>query len=249
MSSDGNEGCDDRLSSAECAVHLVRRAHGGDAMSTIITDAAKAAKIGTDRGLQEVLDLLVTQEQLSVTFLSAAIERAGGTPSAAFLPVLRNAVTTEFHHVEALRNVGGQPLTTKYWLPDAAFDEGGVGLFATAEIVESVEISLYLIGVSAFARAHDEQGARLCAEAMGTEAVHRALVRFAQGQLGRDVGVPNDVGFESFDWPTVATARSALEGLGIGYGAQGTGAGRFYEYPGDPVARGIGTPVANILPG
>jgi hypothetical protein len=38
------------------------------------------------------------------------------------------------------------------------------------------------------------------AEAMGTEAVHRALVRFAQGQLGKDVGVPNDVGFENFDW-------------------------------------------------
>jgi hypothetical protein len=128
-------------------------------MSSIIGDAAKAAHIGTDRGLQEVLDFLVTQEQLSVTFLSAAIERAGGTPSAAFLPVLRNAVTTEFHHLEALQKVGGQPLTAKYWLPDAAFDKGGVGLFSTAEIVESVEISLYLIGVSAYARAQDEQGA------------------------------------------------------------------------------------------
>ena len=217
-------------------------------MSSIITEAAKAAHVGTDRGLQEVLDFLVTQEQLSVTFLSAAIERAGDTPSAAFLPVLRNAVTAEFHHVEALRKVGGQPLTTKYWLPDAAFDDGGVGLFSTAEIVESVEISLYLIGVSAYARAQDEQGARLCAEAMGTEAVHRALVRFAQGQLGRDVGVPNDVGFENFDWPTVAIVRDALEGLGIGYGRQGSGEGRFYEYPGDPIARGIGTPVTHTVP-
>jgi hypothetical protein len=217
-------------------------------MSTIITDAAKAAHIGTDRGLQEVLDFLVTQEQLSVTFLSAAIEHAGGTPSAAFLPVLRNAVTTEFHHLEALQRAGGQPLTTKYWLPDAAFDRGGAGLFATAEIVESVEISLYLIGVSVYARAQDQQGARLCAEAMGTEAVHRALVRFAQGQLGRDVGVPNDVGFEGFTWPTVIEARDALEGLGIGYGRQGSGAGRFYEYPGDPIARGIGTPVTNSSP-
>ena len=42
-------------------------------------------------------------------------------------------------------------------------------------------------------RAQEEQVARLCAEALGTEAVHRALVRFAQGQLGKDVGVPNDV--------------------------------------------------------
>ena len=42
--------------------------------------------------------------------------------------------------------------------------------------------------------------ARLCAEAMGTEAVHRALVRHAQNELGKFVGVPNDVGFENFDW-------------------------------------------------
>ena len=217
-------------------------------MTSIITEAAKAARTGTDRGLQEALDFLVTQEQLSTTFLTAAIERAEGTPSAAFLPVLRNAVTAEFHHVEALEKAGGQPLTAKYWLPDAAFDNGGVGLFATAEIVESVEISLYLIGVSAYARAQDERGARLCAEAMGTEAVHRALVRFAQGQLGKDVGVPNDVGFENFGWPAVAEAREALEGLGIGYGKQGRGAGRFYEYPGDPVVRGVGAPVGHTLP-
>lgn len=219
-------------------------------MSTsIITEAAHAAHRGTDRGLQEVLDFLVTEEQLGVTFVTAAIERAAGTPSEAFAPVLRNAVTTEFHHVEALTAAGGRPLTTSYWFPDAAFDNGGVGLFSTLEVVETVEISLYLIGVSAYARAGEELGARLCAEAMGTEAVHRALVRFAQGQLGRDVGVPNDVGFENFDWPTVARVRDALEGLGIGYGARGSGgSGRFYEYPGDPIARGVGTPVSHALP-
>lgn len=217
-------------------------------MSSIITGAASAALAGTDRGLQEVLDFLVTQEQLSTTFLTAAIERADGTPSAAFLPVLRNAVTTEFHHVEAIRSVGGEPLTSKFWLPDAAFDNGGVGVFAAAEVVESVEISLYLIGVSAYTRVQSEEGARLCAEALGTEAVHRALVRFAQGQLGKDVGVPNDVGFENFDWRTVAAARDALETLGIGYGTKGSGAGRYYEYPGDPVARGVGTPVTRRDP-
>ena len=102
-------------------------------MTSIITEAAKAARTGTDRGLREALDFLITQEQLSTTFLTAAIERAEGTPSAAFLPVLRNAVTAEFHHVEALEKAGGQPLTAKYWLPDAAFDNGGVGLFSTAD--------------------------------------------------------------------------------------------------------------------
>jgi hypothetical protein len=217
-------------------------------MSSIITEAANAARTGTERGLQEVLDFLATQELLSTTFLTAAIERAEGTPSAAFLPVLRNTVTTEFHHVEALRKAGGQPFTSRFWLPDAAFDNGGVGLFSAAEVVESVEISLYLIGVTAYTREQEEEGARMCAEALGTEAVHRALVRFAQGQLGKDVGVPNDVGFENFDWQTVASAREALEGLGIGYGGQGRGVGRYYEYPGDPIARGVGTPVTRVDP-
>ena len=64
-------------------------------MSSIITEAAKAAHTGTEQGVQEVLDFLATQELLSTTFLTAAIERAEGTPSAAFLPVLRNTVTTE----------------------------------------------------------------------------------------------------------------------------------------------------------
>jgi hypothetical protein len=216
--------------------------------AALLDQAAGAAAAGDRDGRREILDFLVTEEQLGVTFVSAAIENAPGTPSEAFLPVLRNAVTTEYHHVEALKDAGGKALTTKYWFPDAAFDAGGVGLFSTLEVVETIEISLYLIGVSAFARGGEAFGARLCAEAMGTEAVHRALVRFAQGQLGKDVGVPNDVGFENFDWPSVGQARQALEQLGIGYGQESSQPGRFYEYPGDPLASGVGTPVSHTNP-
>ena len=215
---------------------------------SIIDATAHAAQIGDGDSLQDILDFLVTEEALGVTFVTAAIEHAPGTPSEAFLPVLRNAVTQEFHHVEALKAAGGTQLTTRYWFPDAAFDGGGVGLFSTLEIVETVEISLYLLGVSAYARAGEDFGARLCAEAMGTEAVHRALVRHAQNELGRPAGVPNDVGFENFDWQSVKAVRDELEKLGIGYGVEGTGPGRFYEYPGDPIARGVGTPVSHTNP-
>lgn len=215
---------------------------------SILTDTAKAASLGDKQGLKDVLDFLVTEEALGVTFVTAAIENAPDTPSAAFLPVLKNAVTQEYHHVQALTEAGGEHLTMKYWFPDAAFDGGNVGLFSTLEVVETVEISLYLLGVSAYARAGEEFGARLCAEAMGTEAVHRALVRFAQGELGRDVGVPNDVGFENFDWQSLTAVRDELEKLGIGYGVQTSQPGRFYEYPGDPIARGVGTPVTHTVP-
>ncbi|HET7048529.1 MAG TPA: hypothetical protein VFI54_09710 [Solirubrobacteraceae bacterium] len=127
----------------------------------------------------------------------------------------------------------------------------GRSLAATRERrapIETIEISPYLIGVSAYARLGEDFGARLCAEAMGTEAVHRALVRFAQGELGNQIGPPNDVGFENFDYPTVSAVRQALETLGIGYGVQTSQPGRFYEYPGDPIANGIGTPVNHTQP-
>jgi hypothetical protein len=216
---------------------------------SIIDATAKAATQGDTDGLRDVLDFLVTEEQLGVTFVSAAIENAPGTPSEAFVPVLRNAVTTEYLHVEALKDAGGQPLTTSYWFPDAAFGAGGIGLFETLEVVEAIEISLYLIGVSTFAQRGEDFGARLCAEAMGTEAVHRALVRFAQGELGnKQIGPPNDVGFENYDWPTVTGVRGALEALGIGYGTQTSQPGRFYEYHGDPLATGVGTPVTHTKP-
>jgi hypothetical protein len=221
---------------------------------TMTTDqlvaAAARREDATDKeSRSEVLDFLVTEEQLGVTFVSAAIKNARSTPSEAFVPVLRNAVTTEYLHVEALKKAGGRPLTTSYWFPDAAFGNGGIGLFETLEVVETIEISLYLIGVSSFASSGEAFGARLCAEAMGTEAVHRALVRFAQGELGKkDIGPPNDVGFENFDWPTVASVREALEGLGIGYGVETSMPGRFYEYPGDPLVTNVGTPVTHTEP-
>ena len=215
-----------------------------------ITDQAPARQeTASDVGnVQDLLDFLVTEEQLGVTLVSAAIQNAPGTPSEGFLPVLKNGVTQEYHHVEALEEAGGNALTTSYWLPDTAFDGGGIGLFETLEAIETIEISLYLIGVSAFARDGDDFGARLCAEAMGTEAVHRALVRFAQGEIGGEAIVPNDVGFENFDWPTVGAVREALEALGIGYGVETSQPGRFYDYPGDPLANGLGTPVTHTQP-
>ena len=59
--------------------------------------------------LRSFLDFTVTQEQFGVTAVTAAIQKAPGTPSAQFLPVLRAAVTTEFWHVQALKAIGARP--------------------------------------------------------------------------------------------------------------------------------------------
>jgi hypothetical protein len=93
--------------------------------SAIISEANSAESLGDTETIGEVLDFLVTEEQLGVTLVSAAIKNAPGTASEAFLPVLCNGVTTEYTHVEALKQAGGKPLTTRYWFPDAALDNGG----------------------------------------------------------------------------------------------------------------------------
>jgi hypothetical protein len=38
------------------------------------------------------------------------------------------------------------------------------------------------------------------------------------------------------------------EQLGIGYGVQTNHPGRYYEYPGDPLANEVGTPVSHTQP-
>jgi hypothetical protein len=190
---------------------------------------------------ERVLDFIITQEQFGVTVVSEAIRRAPGTPSEQFLPVLRAAVATEFDHMRALQAVGAKPLTSTFWVPDGAFGAGGAGLFAAIEAVETIELSMYLVGVTEMTRRRDAFKARLCAEAMATESEHRVLARYAQALLGAPIGVPNNISFAPFNQHSIHDVKAALEALGIGYGVQGAMPGAFYDFPGDPVANGTGT--------
>jgi len=209
------------------------------------TGTAGAAVTGESLG--RFLNFTVTQEQFGVTAVTAAIRKAPGTPSAQFLPVLRAAVTTEFTHVQALKAIGARPLTNRFWIPDAVFD-GGVGLFTSLAVVEAIEVSLYLAGVTAFSIRSNAFGARLCAEALGTEAEHRVLARFAASVLGAPTSPPNNVGFEPFPYKNSTQVMKVLMSLGIGYGQPSSATGAFYEYPGDPVANGDGVPVESPNP-
>ena len=215
-------------------------------VATLATPGAAGAT-GMESSLRRFLDFTVTQEKFGVTVVTNAILRAPGTPSEEFLPVLRAVVTTEFTHVQALEAIGARPLTSRFWIPNAVFD-GGVGLFTSLAVVEAIEVSMYLVGVSLFTVRSDAFGARLCAEALGTEAEHRVLARFAASQLGAPTAPPNNVGFEPFPYRSTAAVIEALTALGIGYGRPGSAPGAFYEYPGDPLANGVGVPVESTTP-
>jgi hypothetical protein len=47
---------------------------------------------------------------------------------------------------------------------------------------------------------------------------------------------------------TTGQVQKALTALGIGYGKPSSVPGTFYEYPGDPLANGVGVPVDSPNP-
>ena len=230
---------------------LSRRRFLGQAGGLLAAGAAMSLPSGAlaaaDSSRGSITSVLATFEAFGVTLLSEAVKRAPGTPSAAFAPVLQAANTAEFEHLQALGRIGGKPLTTKFWIPDEAFAAGGAGLFAAIAAQEVIEISAYLVGVTTFTRRGDAFKARLCAEALGTEAEHRVLAKMAFGQLTGSKAAPNDRGFEAFEFHTGQAALNASSSkLGIGFGTQGKTPGQFYDFPGDPGKTGLGS--ANILP-
>ncbi|HEY8582357.1 MAG TPA: hypothetical protein VIL49_05395, partial [Capillimicrobium sp.] len=125
---------------------------------------------------------------------------------------------------------------------------GGPGLFKSVEILENIEISMYLAAITANARSQNAKAARVLAEAMGTEAEHRALARFAQNALGAPVGVPDDRSFQLYGVKRADRAQAALEKVGVGFGVEGAQPGAFYEFPGDPVKAGVGAAISSRVP-
>jgi hypothetical protein len=214
--------------------------------------AGAALSFPSVAGAQErtdVADVLATFETFGVTILTEAVRRAPGTPSAQFAGVVQAANTTEFVHLQALNAVGAKALTQRFWIPNAVFD-GGPELFGAIAAQEEIEISAYLVGVTKATQRRNAKEARLYAEALGTEAEHRVLARFARatllGTATRDI--PNNRGFEAFDHKSALAALNASTRNGIGYGEQTPAAGAFYEFPGDPRTNGTGINVYTTAP-
>ncbi len=224
---------------------------GGGALLAAGASPALASTGGTDhqQSGESILTVLASFEVFGVTFLTQAVKRAPGTPSEQFATILKAANSSEYDHLLALQKLGATPLSTRIWVPDKLFGGGGIGLFQSIEKDEDIEISAYLVGVTTFAHAGDVYGARLCAEALGTESVHRALARSAQGMLAHKPDVPpNNRGFESFPYRSATKALHTLESVGVGFGTKGATPGAFYDFPGDPLHTGTGVHLTSNTP-
>lgn len=170
----------------------------------------------------------VTTEALTVTLLTEVLRRANlNSVPAADLAVFEGAYAAEVDHFRFTRRYWN-PTTTQFWIPDGFFGGSGNTLDLTAlgmALVagETLFVDLYLIGVTAFARAGNGQFARFAAEIAGVESEHRVLAQTLVGATP-----PNDVGFEAFSIQHPQGIETALEGAGVGFGTQGSAAGAFY---------------------
>jgi len=189
----------------------------------------------------------VTTEALTVTLLTELLRRVSVNPSvpAGVKAVFDGAYAAEVDHYR-FTSAHWQPTTTEFWIPDGFFGGPGNDLNLTSignALVagETLFVNLYLIGVTVFARAGLDAFARFSAELAGCESEHRVL---AENLVG--ASPPNNVGFEVYSIHDPGAIEKALEGAGVGFGAQGSAPGAFYRLANPimtpPVAINANTP-------
>ncbi|MBV9819144.1 MAG: ferritin-like domain-containing protein [Solirubrobacterales bacterium] len=198
------------------------------ATTSMSTSTAGMSSSSAGAQIQEIVDTAATAEALAVTYLSAVIKQAPGTPVARFVDVLKAANAEEYDHFKALIKLGAKPITRKFWAPDAFFGPNLSGVFPTLEVAETLFVNAYLIAITTFAKAGKASLARYASEISGVEAQHLALARYAGNKL------PNDVGFTDYSITSIDGIVAALEHVGVGFGKQGTAPGKFVSFAPPP---------------
>lgn len=188
---------------------------------------------------QTILNVAATAEVLA-TIVNTVGHQRGLGEDAVTRRNIAAAAREELIHYDVLVSpgVGGRALTTRIWVPDSVF-ANRTNFLNTLEVGDQIFINAYLVAVTTFGNAGNGKLARIAAEFMGAEAVHRALARQSLGKLGNDrvfmryngretaPGAPNR-GQTGFTDITVAVAQ--LQGAGFGFGERGKGPGRFYNF-------------------
>jgi hypothetical protein len=228
---------DDALRAADAPGHtrrglLERAAVGaaGVAAGAALAPAASVAASGGDSSLAAFGRVAATTEALTVVLVAELVRRINQHPEvpAAGKAIVEGAYAAEVDHLR-FTSKHWRPTTTTFWIPDGFFGGPGNALDLSAvghALVagETLFVNLYLIGVTAFARAGQHTFARYAAELAGCEAEHRVL---AQTFIGATP--PDDVGFEVYSIHQPDGIEHALEQAGVGFGAHGAGPGAFYK--------------------
>jgi hypothetical protein len=217
---------------------LVAGGAGAAGVALAAAPVAAANQLGNNvsGSTQEAINVAATVEVLTTIVTATALQKV--TLPQAAIDTIGAASREELDHWMVLTGeFGGHAATHRVWIPDAIFTDP-TSLFQTLVVGEQICINLYLVATSIWARDGHVGLARAGAELVGNEAVHRALARQALGLQ------PNDRAFMKYnqaddaDGPGKGMAgftspRGAIqsfEAAGIGFGAQGTAPGAFYDF-------------------
>ncbi|HTU88228.1 MAG TPA: hypothetical protein VMF57_21790 [Solirubrobacteraceae bacterium] len=243
INSTGSEGVS-RASGSEPGRGASRRelllAGGASALAAALVGApAASARIGRSHGgTQEVLNVASQIEVLTTVVTTTALQKLGSQLPQAAIDTVGAASREELDHYEVLtRQFGGRAATHQIWVPDAVF-ASPTALFTTLVVGEQICIDLYLVATTIWAQSRSPYLARVGAELVGNEGVHRALARQALGLQ------PNDRAFMKYnqvdqaDGPGNGTvgftdpqgAITSFEAAGVGFGTMGATPGAFYDF-------------------
>ena len=187
---------------------------------------------------ERILAVAATAEVLATIVNTVGPEKVD-LGDAVTLRNVRAAAREELIHYYTLTGaLGAKPLTKKIWVPDAVFADR-TSLLSTLEVGDQIFVNAYLIGTVAFGFAGLGQQAAIAAEFMGVEAVHRALARQSLGKLGNDrvfikfdrpEGAKDAPNAGQYGFQSINGAVSQLQAAGFGFGEEGKGEGRFYDF-------------------
>jgi hypothetical protein len=209
---------------------------GGIAAASVPGVALAAKRQGGGNDTQTILNIAATAEVLATIVNTVGAEKVDLDRTTK--RNVRAAAYEELIHYQVLESLGGVPVSKKIWVPDAVF-ASPKNLLETLEVGDQIFINAYLIATTKFGNDGEGTLARYTAEFMGVEAVHRALARQSLGKLGNDrafmkyddveraPGAPNR-GQEGFT--DINEAAAQLQAAGFGFGQEGEGPGRFYQY-------------------
>ena len=193
---------------------------------------------------QELLNIAATAEVLATIVNTVGNEKVNLDPVTK--ANVEAAAREELIHYQVLtsRGVGGEELTKRIWVPDEVF-ASKESFLKTLVAGDQIFINAYLIGTTTFGNDGNGQLARIAAEFMGAEAVHRALALQSLGVLGNDrvfmkYSQPEenetDPFFPKAGFRRITSAVDYLKLAGFGFGEQGSKTpGAFYEF--DEVSR------------
>ncbi|MBA2504352.1 MAG: ferritin-like domain-containing protein [Thermoleophilaceae bacterium] len=202
--------------------------------------APSIASASHDTDNQDILNIAATAEVLATIVNTVGPEKLGSNLDPITLQNIQAAAREELIHYDVLvsSDVGGKAATKRIWIPDSVF-ASKESLLKTLVTGDQIFINAYLIGTTSFGNDGNGRLARITAEFMGVEAVHRALALQSLGVLGNDrvfmkysTGEenPNDAFFKKPGFRKITTAVDYLKMAGFGFGEAGQGPGAFYEF-------------------